>query len=120
MASPPTPRDERLERQYRRLGTRNPACVVCGESDPFCLELHHIGEQKHNDELAIVCRNCHRKVTDPQKDRAHVECDDPEREQLGRLLCGLSDLFAMIGDSLGAWGRKLLSLDDANTPERGS
>ncbi len=60
--------EDRLERRYRKLDTRNPACVCCGHNDPFALELHHIAGCKHHDDLAIVCRNCHRRLSDNQLD----------------------------------------------------
>ena len=109
----PSPYDERLERQFRRLGTRTPSCVCCAEDNPFCLGLHHIGERAHHDGLAIVCRNCHRKLTDPQKDRFEVDCADPQTERLGRYLCGLADLLRMIADALAAFGARLLGLDQS-------
>ncbi|WP_286799496.1 hypothetical protein [Oceanicaulis sp. UBA2681] len=102
----------RLERAYRRLGTRTPACVTCGESNAFCLELHHIGERAHHDDLAIVCRNCHRKLTDPQKDRIEVHASDPSSEMIGRYLCGLADLLLLIAHTVREFGERLLGLGE--------
>ena len=72
--------NDRLEKQFRRLGTRNPVCVGCGEADPYCLELHHAAGRKHDDDVVIVCRNCHRKLTAKQRD--HVP---PEAEPAGEV-----------------------------------
>ena len=102
----------RLERAYRRLGTRHPACVACGESYAHALELHHIGEQAHHDDLSIVCRNCHRKLTDAQQDRQTVIAEIPTHETIGRYLYGLADLFRMIADALTQFARHLLGMDD--------
>lgn len=58
---------------------RKPGCERCDESDPVCLDFHHVGpktaevglavkncwgEQRLRDELAnciVLCANCHRK-----------------------------------------------------------
>ena len=110
--------EARLERAYRRLGSRQPSCSACGEDYPHALELHHIGEQAHHHDLSIVCRNCHRKLTDPQKDRQTVEVDKPTDEIIGRYLYGLADLFRMIADTLTAFARQLLGFTDAGQAER--
>ena len=101
-------KDARLERAFKRLGTRNPSCVACGEADPFCLELHHIGEKDHHDDLSIVCRNCHRKLTDPQKDLIEVNQPNPTLETIGRYLHGLAELFLQIAETLKEFGNLLL------------
>jgi hypothetical protein len=48
-------REKRRQMRLERLGTNTPRCVVCGEDDPSCLELHHIPGRKFGDELGIVC-----------------------------------------------------------------
>jgi hypothetical protein len=108
--------EERLERQYRRLGTRNPVCVCCGEKDPFCLELHHIAGRQNHDEVVIVCRNCHRKLTNEQHDRAPPGSGEPT-EQLakdGHYLSGLADLFAKITPTLRKVGSRLIEESNPN------
>jgi hypothetical protein len=102
--------DDRLEQQYKRLGTRNPACACCGETDPFCLELHHPAGQQHHEDVVIVCRNCHRKLTNEQHD--HVPPGSPEPTgQLttdGHYLLGLADLFAKIAPMLRKLGSRYI------------
>ena len=61
-------RATRRQRAIERLGTRNPKCAHCGEADPLALELHHIAGQAYDRATVIVCRNCHRKLSDLQKD----------------------------------------------------
>jgi hypothetical protein len=101
---------DRLERQYRRLGTRNPACLNCGESNPFCLELHHVAGKKHYDDTGIVCRNCHRKLTDQQND--HIQQSNAVREHpfahIGHYLLGLADFLIMIVNALREFGKTLI------------
>jgi len=100
--------EDRKQQRLRRLGTQTPICVSCDESDPAVLELHHIAGRKHDDDLAIVCANCHRKLSDWQRD--HVpSVPRPAKDQLartGHYLLGLAHLFLMIGKTLrklGAW-----------------
>jgi hypothetical protein len=102
--------EDRRQRQLRRFGTQNPICVTCGESDPVVLELHHIARQKHNDDLSIVCANCHRKLS--TKQRNHVPPGSRETvEELGRCghyLLGLADLLEMVVNTLRRLGADLL------------
>jgi hypothetical protein len=102
--------EDRLAKQHRRLGSAHPVCVTCPESDPFCLELHHIAGRKHHDDLAIVCRNCHRKLTESQRD--HLPSGTAETkgpmETIGHYLLGLADLLAMVARALREFGAMLL------------
>ena len=102
--------DVRLEQQYRRLRTRNPVCVSCSEADPFCLELHHLAGQKHHDDVGIICRNCHRKLTNQQHD--HTPSSVPETRgpmaTIAHYLLGLADLLLMIVTALRDFGRQLM------------
>lgn len=101
--------DARMERAFRRLGTRNPICVTCGESDPRCLELHHVAGEKHHGDTAPVCRNCHRKLSDQQLDHPAVAIgQDKSLATMGHYLIGLADLFRMIAEAMLAFGRKLI------------
>jgi len=105
-----TDRDDRLEKQYRRLGTREPICVACGESNPLCLELHHLAGQKHHGDTGIVCRNCHRKLTDHQHDHIPPSASVVQEQDatIGRYLLGLADLLLMIVNALRKFGKKLV------------
>jgi hypothetical protein len=58
--------EKRKQRALQRLGSANPYCIICGESDWRCLELHHIGQEDFDASTSIVCRNCHRKASDAQ------------------------------------------------------
>lgn len=104
--------EDRKQQQLRRLGTQSPRCVACEESDPAVLELHHIAGRKHNADLAIVCANCHRKLSNKQ--RGHVPSGRTEsRAQLasiGHYLLGLADLFAMIVLALRKFGAWLIEI----------
>ena len=100
--------EDRKQQQLRRLGTQNPTCVACGESDSAVLEKHHIAGRKHHDDQSIVCRNCHRKLS--AKQRNHLPPGAAPASgplgTIGHYLLGLADLLAMIVDAIrqfGAW-----------------
>lgn len=110
MPNPPRDREDRQENRFHRLGTREPVCLGCGESDSVCLELHHVAGQKHYGDLAIVCRNCHRKLTDQQLDHVAQSASKApvQSATIGRYLLGLADLLLMIVNALRDFGKHLL------------
>lgn len=105
---------DRLEQQFKRLGTRQPICVGCAESDPFCLELHHVAGRKHHEQLSIVCANCHKKLSakqlshPPQSTTPTIAAGQQKMETIGRFLVGLADLLAMIVEALKGFGGWLI------------
>lgn len=106
-----TDEEDRKQQRLRRLGTQNPICVACGESDPAVLELHHIAGRAHDDDESIVCANCHRKLSDKQRDHspakpAHA---DVQSARMGHYLLGLADLLAMVVHALRKFGAMLIS-----------
>lgn len=107
--------ETRKQAAFRRLGTDNPVCV-CGESRWQCMELHHIAGQKYHDDLAIVCRNCHRVLSDQQRDHLPPSIGD---SSTGRYLLGLADLFAMLAERLKEFGRYLIENGEGNPPKSG-
>ena len=113
MSKPPMDRDDRIEQQYRRLGKRDAICVCCSEPDPFCLELHHIAGEKHHEDLSIVCRNCHRKLSNKQRDYPSewLESSTGDRTVIGFYLLGLCDLLSLVIDSLRRFAQRLLNGD---------
>jgi hypothetical protein len=102
--------ERRRQNAFERLGTNNPRCVVCGETDWRCLELHHLPGRGYGDELVIVCRNCHRKLSDMQKDHpaSSKEPSDP-LEIIGRFLLGMADLLELLIAKLREFGRALVA-----------
>lgn len=101
--------EARRQRAYRRLGTDNPVCVGCGERDPHCFERHHIAGQKHHDQTALVCINCHRKLSDKQKDHpADLPGQDSRLATIGHYVLGLADLLVMIAKALAEFGSWLI------------
>src|SRR6516164_349265 len=103
-------KEDRLEQHYRRLGTRDPRCVICGESYPPSLEKHHIAGRGYHTDTVIVCRNCHRKVSDDQFD--HVPRGrKPPKDQLtviGLFLLGLCALLLLVVQRMREFGDWLI------------
>lgn len=87
-------RRSRIQAAYRRLGTSTPACSICGEDNPFCLEKHEPGGRKHSDLCVIICRNCHRKLEDDRRSHLPPIWTPPDPvECLSKALQGEADLF---------------------------
>ena len=103
--------ERRKQRALERLGSNDPRCFLCGESDWRCLEAHHIAGHAHDEATVPVCRNCHRKLSDCQKDHpVETVGGDSELEAIGRFLLGVADLFRLLVDKLSEWGGYLIDL----------
>ena len=103
--------EDRKEQKLRSLGTRDPVCIGCDETDSRCLELHHIAGKKHHEDTAIVCRNCHRKLSDQQLDHAPLVNPKPQAElaDVGFYLLGLCDLLSLVIETLRKFGNSLIN-----------
>lgn len=111
-------RSIRLERARERLGSNEPRCLHCGQDDPICLEAHHIAGRSYHDDTVIECRNCHRKLSDAQKDHPASKSSAPHPlEQIGRYLLGIADLFRLLIKRLDEFGRSLIELARADTTQ---
>ena len=105
----------RRQRAIERLGTNNPRCVHCGESDPLVLELHHVAGQAYESSTVIVCRNCHRKLSDLQKDHPGKIADPPDRlEVIAHSMLGLADFFEFLVAKFREFAAQLLERADPN------
>lgn len=112
-------RERRKQRALERLGSNNPRCVVCGFDDPLALELHHIAGRSFDEEAVPVCRNCHRRLSDHQKDHSLAQAKaGSELAPISRFLDGLADLFEMLVKRLREFAAKLAVIDhDQKTHE---
>jgi hypothetical protein len=78
--------------------------------------LHHVAGQHFDTDLAIVCRNCHRKLSDVQRGHPKPTDDDPGTfERIGHYLLGLADLLKMIAEKLGQFGSYLVDFAKTST-----
>lgn len=110
-------KETREQRRLDRLGSDAPRCAVCGDGDTARLELHHLAGQHFGDELIVLCRNCHRTVTDDQEDHPPPSQPDPPWwERLAHWLLGLADVFRALADQATTWAQFLLGLSGDPPP----
>lgn len=113
-------KEARRRKAIERLGSRNARCAICGEGDPHCLELHHLAGERFGDDLVPVCRNCHRKLSDDQKDHPRPVGKEPDPvEKIAHLLLGLADLLVLVAERLKAFGLGLIE-KVRSAPEEGA
>jgi hypothetical protein len=100
----------RKQRALERLGSDDPRCLCCGENDWRCLEFHHLAGKKFGEEGSVVCRNCHRKLTDPQKDHPDALTDSQPLllDRVAHFLLGLADLLEMLVIVMRRYGGQLI------------
>ena len=92
----------------RRLRTNTPRCATCGNSDWQCLEAHHVAGRAYDPTTDIHCRNCHRILSDWQKDHPHQKADPPSfDETLLHFLLGMADLFELLVRKLREFAQTL-------------
>ena len=105
-------KDDRVEQHYRRVGTHEPRCLICGETDPRCLEKHHIAGRRHHEDTALVCRNCHRKLSDSQA-RPYAargqQVPEGQLTTIGLFVLGLCDFLVLIIERLREFGHWLVN-----------
>lgn len=89
--------ERRKQQRLRKLRTQTPQCAVCGENHWECLELHHIEGQAYGSTLAIVCTNCHARLSVQQYGHPKAMPDsDPGLITVARLLSGIADLLELV------------------------
>lgn len=112
-------RETRRQKALDRLGTDHPRCRICGQDDPACHELHHLEGEAFGETLIILCRNCHRKLSDPQKDHPPRFGDPPMTEEsIGHFLLGLADMFVLLAMKLKDFGEHLIEQARGAMPQK--
>ena len=102
--------EARKQHRLRVLGCNEPRCAMCGEDRWQTLELHHIAGQAYDETTGIICRNCHRVLSDAQRDHPKPQGSaDPHLEMIGRFLLGLADMLRIVIERLTAFGRELIA-----------
>ena len=102
-------RERRKQRGLERLGTNEPICGACGERDWRVIELHHIADHGRDNATVLVCRNCHRKLSDEQKDHPALNPNaDSLLDKIGHFLLGLAELLLVIVPKLYEFGHALI------------
>lgn len=102
-------RETRKQRRCEALGTNDPRCGICGETDWRCIELHHVADFDRDDATVRICKNCHRKVSDDQKDHPPFDpTADKMLDAIGHFMIGLADMLRLIVEKLYAFGLALI------------
>lgn len=104
----------RRERDFARLRTRNPVCLNCGYMNhPAALEFAHIAPRKFHDDGGVLCANCHRELSDNEKDFSYQpQSQNPQMETIGRYLIALAEWFRRIAETIAEFGAWLLEQSD--------
>jgi 5-methylcytosine-specific restriction endonuclease McrA len=102
----PVTRARRTEMRRKTLGSDNPSCFYCPESDVACLEIEHpVGREYDKRFTRIVCRNCHGKL-EMKRDVAQLtkngqhRAPETEYESLLNYLLRLADDHEATSESL--------------------
>lgn len=102
--------ERRKQSGLHKLGTNAPRCT-CGETDWRVFELHHIAGKKHDALEILACANCHRRLSDEQRDHPKTSSDaDVFLARVGNFLLGLAGLFELILEHLREFGEALIQL----------
>lgn len=101
--------ESRKRRRLEQLSSQDPYCATCGEADWRTLELHHVAGRKYDDVCAVICRNCHRKLSDDQLGHSASAMDAaPHLISIGHFLLGLADMLRLVAAKLREFGLQLL------------
>lgn len=113
MEGDPRKNDQRREARRRMFGP-NPACMLCGETDPVVF--HHTAG--HNNDAGLegpYCLNCHAKAHEALRDASvpikRGACPTvPERVEA--ILKAVATYLGLLADSLMRWAGRLRELID--------
>ena len=127
----PVKADRRRSRKRAKLPA-DPACCICGETDPDVLEVQHVlGEETAPDMTVVLCRNDHARQTGAQHDQQSLPLPGPARrrdtivEVVERILRGLAVFAHSLAQALVGYADGLramvtgLDLDHPDWRERG-
>jgi hypothetical protein len=115
--------EQARRRRLKKLGTDEPCCATCGETDWRCIQEHHVGRRKHEPMTVLLCANDHLRVTDDQKDHPSSNEDaDPFLVQISNFLRGLADMLRLVAKRLVEFADALLdrAQTEASTKGRAS
>lgn len=103
-------RERRKQRRLEALGTNDPRCGTCGENRWQCIEAHHPCDHSREATTVLECRNCHRVLSDDQKDHPAFDPNaDPMLDAIGHFLLGVADMLRIIVAKLYEFGQALIA-----------
>jgi hypothetical protein len=100
-------------RQLMRLGTHDPVCVSCGESNPLRLVLpngdHVTGKNRDPGLRAAVCASCHleRHFIAQQQGIKFGRCESRVQARTAARLRALGSFLQMVAQYLFRWADEL-------------
>ena len=102
-------RERRRQTRLEHYGTNNPVCPCCGRMDDRCFEKHHLAGRHFNPMEILMYSDCHRKLTDMQKDHP-IQIHNPPSldERIAHFLLGLADLLEMVIEKLREFANDLI------------
>ena len=110
MANKEFDRERRKQKRLEKLGTDEPRCGTCGEGRWQCIEEHHPADYGRDEATVLVCRNCHRVLSDDQRGHPAFDPDaDPLLSSVGHFLLGLADMLNIILAKLSEFGLALIA-----------
>jgi len=102
--------ERRKQSKLHKLGTNNPRCAICGNSDWRVIEEHHPAGRKNDELVVLICANHHRILSYVQKDHKETEPNADELlARIGNFLLGLADMLALILQRLYEFGEALIA-----------
>ncbi|WP_456685839.1 hypothetical protein [Bradyrhizobium sp. P5_C11_2] len=102
-------REVRRQRKLERIGGNYNACPGCGHSDWRTLEEHHYFNRRFGAETVWLCANCHRIITDDQKDHPMpISTADPLFQRMGHFMLNLAAFLRVVIVHLEEFGRELI------------
>ncbi|WP_295631733.1 hypothetical protein [Novosphingobium sp.] len=102
--------ERRKQKRLEKLGTNEPRCGTCGEGRWQCIEQHHPADHGRDETTVLVCRNCHRVLSDEQRGHPAFDHDaDPFLASVGHFLLGLADMLTIIFAKLSEFGLALIA-----------
>ena len=102
------------------ISSNGNVCPIClHEYAAGEMNKHHLVPKSRKGKVTIlVCRNCHRKLTNQQHDHVpHTTAEsNGELATIGRYLLGLCDLLAVIIETLRNFGKWLIGESQCGEP----
>ncbi len=113
-------RETRKQRRLEVLGTNTPRCGTCGHNRWQSIEKHHpSGIARDKETTLLICRNCHRQLSDDQRDHPAFNPDaDKALDMIGHFMLGLADMLRIIIEKLYEFGLELI--ERATPPTEGT
>lgn len=78
---------------------------MCGEEDPVVLEKHHNFTRNASEEVVLLCKNCHAKITNEQN-KVSPKSRSKDASYLEKLAYQLVTIGAMLRDT----GKQLIKI----------